>query len=166
MTEIRKIAYPVQVRTVDGVPHCSCCQRPMAQRDGGWMCSTGAAVLDVLATVAARLDQIVFDSLAVHAPPPALSPAGLADKIREYARQFPVHERTPGRLEAGVLVRQRLTELAAGAPRFPGLAPLPTLYGLPITAPDDIAPDAWRVIATDGTVLREGRIRWAPWQEE
>lgn len=107
------------------------------------------------------LDKITFDFVKVHAPAPALTPAALADKIRDYARQFPIHERAPGRLEVGRIVWLRLTEIAeANAPRF-GVPPITTVYGLPIATPEGIAPDAWRLIATDGTILREGRItRW------
>lgn len=50
------MTFEVQVRVVDGVPQCPCCQEPMVERDGGWMCAIGAAVLDLLADAVARLD--------------------------------------------------------------------------------------------------------------
>jgi hypothetical protein len=59
--EVRKIAYAVPVRVVDGVPHCRCCQATMIPRDGGWMCQVGAAVLDAFAPVMARLGELMAE---------------------------------------------------------------------------------------------------------
>lgn len=60
MIEVRKVAYWAPVNVVDGVPQCHCCQNPMVERDGGWMCATGAAALDLLAPMVARLDELVI----------------------------------------------------------------------------------------------------------
>jgi hypothetical protein len=48
MLAVRKISHVLPVRVVDGVPQCPCCQEPMAEREGGWMCPLGATVLDWL----------------------------------------------------------------------------------------------------------------------
>ena len=56
--EVRKIGYLMQVRVVDGVPQCPCCQEPMVQRGEGWMCAIGAAGLDMLADAITRLDKL------------------------------------------------------------------------------------------------------------
>lgn len=60
--EVRKISYPVWVNVVDGIPQCSCCQAPMVERPGGWMCAIGAAVLDLLPQWTARLDGLLPDA--------------------------------------------------------------------------------------------------------
>lgn len=55
--QVRKISYPAFVNVVDGVPQCSCHAEPMkATKPGEWMCATGAAFLDAIAPVMARLD--------------------------------------------------------------------------------------------------------------
>lgn len=56
---VRKIEYLVSVNVVNGVPQCPYCQDPMVERSGGWMCATGAAVLDVLTERARSLDEFV-----------------------------------------------------------------------------------------------------------
>ena len=60
--EVRKIGYPMQVRMVDGVPQCPCCQEPMVKRSEGWMCAIGSATLDLLASAVARLDESIEET--------------------------------------------------------------------------------------------------------
>ncbi|WP_431895839.1 hypothetical protein [Micromonospora haikouensis] len=105
-----------------------------------------------------NLDKLVFDWAQVHAPAPALTPAELADTVWESVRQPTWPSAAASRLEVGRIVWLRLTELAGPTSPMPGQPPITSLYGLPITTPDDMAPDAWRLIATDGTALREGRV--------
>ncbi|MFI7072060.1 hypothetical protein [Micromonospora sediminicola] len=57
--EVKKIAHAVPVNVVDGVPQCPCHQEPMVQRGEGWMCAEGAAVMDALAPMVARLDELM-----------------------------------------------------------------------------------------------------------
>ncbi len=57
--KVRKIGYAVPVNVVDGVPQCPCHQEPTVEREGGWMCATGSALLDALAPAVARLDELI-----------------------------------------------------------------------------------------------------------
>lgn len=57
---VQKLSYPLPVEVIDGVPQCPCCHEPMVERDGGWMCALGAAVLDHVTPVMARLDATLF----------------------------------------------------------------------------------------------------------
>lgn len=60
--EVKKIAYWQPVNVVDGIPQCPCCQEPMVERPGGWMCAVGAAVLDALKPAVAALDAQVLST--------------------------------------------------------------------------------------------------------
>lgn len=68
-----------------------------------------------------------------------------------------------GRVEVGVLALKTLTD--AYKPGAPGPAdPLGalfgtvTLYGVPIDTPRGMDPDAWRLLDTDGHVIKEGTL--------
>lgn len=95
-------------------------------------------------------------------PDTSITAEGLRDSLREFARQFPKDERIAGRLEAGELVRRHLTEVAERAPRRPEWSPQPAMVGLPIVHNDNLQPDEWLLLDTDGGVMGEGRIEWKP----
>ncbi len=102
-----------------------------------------------------------FGSITASTTGPATA-EGLREALREFARQFDPDRRIAARLEAGELVRQHLASIAAKTPPRPAWMPPPTIPGLPIVANDNLQPDEWRLIDTDGGVMSEGRTDWKP----
>ncbi|MCG5464208.1 hypothetical protein MED01_002373 [Micromonospora sp. MED01] len=89
-----------------------------------------------------------------------LTADGLRESLREFARQFDPDRRIAGRLEVGELVRQHLTAIAEPAPRPPAWLPQPAMLGVPVVHNDNLQPDEWRLLDTDGEVMGEGRLEW------
>lgn len=81
----------------------------------------------------------------------------ILDQISAYARQFPYpRDPVPGRLEVGTLLHQTLREAAGRADGATPWAPPPALFGVHIVPCEDIEPDAWRLLDTDGELISEG----------
>ncbi len=95
---------------------------------------------------------------ATYAPSKPLNVDALRESLREFARQVDPDERIAARLEAGELVRTHLASISAKNPPRPAWMLPPTVPGLPIVANDDLRPDEWRLIDTDGGVMSEGRL--------
>ncbi|MEV5211353.1 hypothetical protein AB0K35_28155 [Micromonospora sp. NPDC053740] len=91
-----------------------------------------------------------------------LTADGLRDALRKFARQFDPDRRIAGRFEAGALVVQHIGNVATKTPPRPAWMPQPAVPGLPIVQNDNLLPDEWRLIDTDGGVMSEGRLEWKP----
>lgn len=84
--------------------------------------------------------------------------SGMLEQIREYARQLVPRGPVPSRLEVGALVHQRLKELASPQSETP-LWPSPSaMYGITVVPREDLEPDAWRLLDTDGAEMQSGRL--------
>ncbi|MEV1315352.1 hypothetical protein AB0J14_04625 [Micromonospora arborensis] len=95
---------------------------------------------------------------ATNVPSTGLTAEGLRESLREFARQFDPDRRIAARLEAGELVRQHLASITTKAPPRPAWMPQPTVPALPIVHNNNLQPDEWRLLDTDGGVMSEGRI--------
>lgn len=82
----------------------------------------------------------------------------ILDQISACARQFPYpRDPVPSRLEVGTLVHEKLREAADRADDAPLLGLLPTeRFGVQIVPREDLEPDAWRLLDTNGELIREG----------
>lgn len=83
----------------------------------------------------------------------------ILDQISACARQFPYpRDPVPGRLEVGTLLHQTLREAAGRADGATPWAPPPALFGVQIVPREDLEPVAWRLLDTDGELIREGAV--------
>lgn len=78
------------------------------------------------------------------------------DELHAYLDAVPSGPR-PGRLEVDWLAHARLYLLAPQAEAVP--APLAAVWGVLIVESTELEMDEWRLVDTDGTTMREGRLR-------
>ncbi len=96
------------------------------------------------------------------APGAAVTADDLRDALLKFARQFDPDRRIAARLEAGELVLQHFASIATKTPPRPVWMPPPAVPGLPIVRNDNLQPDEWRLLDTDGGVMSEGQLEWRP----
>lgn len=87
---------------------------------------------------------------------PSARPAVTVEQLLELARPD-VDRPQLGRVEVGALVHPLLKSAFPLGERL-SPAPVSALYGVPVVTPDGMDPRAWRLLDTDGHVIKEGTL--------
>lgn len=95
---------------------------------------------------------------ATNVPGTGPTAGGVLDLIRDFSRQLRI-EPLPGRLECGRLVPDVLTALADGLTSHTRVPTIGAMWGVPVVVDDGMDPLAWRMLDTDGQVLKQGSVQ-------